>query len=419
MSQNNHSSLVSNNKSSDSGLQIHLHPLVLLTVSDHITRHTLRRRREPIVGALLGQHNGRDITLEHAFECQVVGAEQGAVRLHQAWFEDRLQQFKDVHKEPALELVGWFTTAPASGPELQHIPVHQQILQEYNETAILLAFHPRDVLAGNTQGGKLPLTIYESVYEGPQGIAKGATYEADGDRSMEIDTPENPLDLKFRELPYSVDTGEAEMIGVDFVARGGGNATNIDAPAKQKGKEKSTKDSKAQQEAKLLNDASLLSAEDEELVTSLTARANAVKMLHTRIQLLKSYLTSLPPSYLSGGSAANGTMTDAAPAPDSPEINHSILRSIQALINRLPLVVPADGAAFEQESLAEKSDVSLVALLGDLTRGTKDLREMGKKFSIVNHGKQRQRPGKTLSQMTENAEDPFYQQMMFMDQPYD
>ncbi|KAL9026577.1 MAG: hypothetical protein Q9196_004772 [Gyalolechia fulgens] len=416
MTGTNHSSLVSNNKSSDSRLQIHLHPLVLLTVSDHITRHTLRRRQEPIVGALLGQHNGRDITLEHAFECQVVRGEQGAVLLHQAWFEDRLQQFKDVHKEPALELVGWFTMAPATGPELQHVAIHQQILHEYNETAVLLAFHPSDVLAGSTQGGKLPLTIYESVYESAQGLGKAATYEADGDRSMEIDAPENPLDLKFRELPYSVDTGEAEMIGVDFVARGGGNSTNIDAPAKQKGKEKSSKDAKSQQETKTLNDASLLSPEDEELITSLTARANAVKMLHTRIQLLRSYLTSLPPSYLSDASVADGTVTDEAPTPDSSKVNHSILRSIQALVNRLPLLVPADSEAFDQESLAEKSDVSLVALLGDLTRGTKNIREMGRKFGIVNHAKQRQRPARPLAQMHEDTDEQFAEQIMLVDE---
>lgn len=264
MTENSHSSLVSNHNSSDSGLQIRLHPLVLLTISDHITRHSLRRREEPIVGALLGQHNGRDITLEHAFECQVVRGEQGAVLLHQTWFQDRLQQYKDVHKEPALELVGWFTTAPRTGPEMQHIPIHHQILHEYNETAILLTFHPADVLAGATQGGKLPLTIYESVYEGTHGAGKAASYDGNGDRSMDVDAPEVPLDLKFRELPYSVETGEAEMISVDFVARGGGNATSIDAPAKQKGKEKSSTDAKSQQEGKTLNNTPILSPEDEE-----------------------------------------------------------------------------------------------------------------------------------------------------------
>lgn len=272
MAETNPSSLVSSHKTSDSGLQIHLHPLVLLTVSDLITRRTLRLQEGPIVGALLGQHNGRDITLEHAFECQVVSGEQGPILLHQTWFEDRLQQYKDVHKEPALELVGWFTTAPLTGPEVQHVAIHQQILHNYNETAVILTFHPSDILGGAGQGGRLPLTIYESVYEGTQHVGKAGSHEADGDRSMDVDGQEGPLDLKFRELPYSIETGEAEMIGVDFVARGGGNATSIDASSKQKDKGQASQTpvaeasstASSQQETKAMNDTSMLSAEDEE-----------------------------------------------------------------------------------------------------------------------------------------------------------
>ncbi|KAL8990488.1 MAG: hypothetical protein Q9169_008109 [Polycauliona sp. 2 TL-2023] len=421
MAQATSSSLVSSHKGSDSDLQIHLHPLVLLTVSDLITRHTLRRQQGPIVGALLGQHNGRDITLEHAFECQVVGGEQGAILLHQTWFQDRLQQYKDVHKEPALDLVGWFTTTPPSGPEAQHVPIHQQIIHDYNETAVLLAFHPSSVLAGGENNGKLPLTIYESVYE---------TQEADGDRAMGGDDQQAPLGLKFRELPCSVETGQAEMISVDFVARGGGNAANVDSVTKSKGKgqtsqapvtDKASKEASSQQEAKALNDSSLLSPEDEELITSLTARANAIKMLHARIQLLKSYLTSLPPSYLTTPSESNGTTTDETGTSGPTEINHPILRSIQALVNRLPILIPSDGTAFEQESLSEKSDVTLVGLLGDLTRGTKNLREMGKKFGIVADAKQQGRRGglRGGGPLYEDTEDYFAAQSMQMGQPYE
>jgi COP9 signalosome complex subunit 6 len=85
--------LLSTQKSSDSGLQVALHPLVLLTISDYITRHTLRNQKGPVVGALLGQQNGREITIEHAFECLLVNIE-GQTLLHKAWFEDRLQQSK-------------------------------------------------------------------------------------------------------------------------------------------------------------------------------------------------------------------------------------------------------------------------------------------------------------------------------------
>lgn len=83
--------LLSTQKSSDSGLQVALHPLVLLTISDYITRHTLRNQYGPIVGALLGQQNGREITIEHAFECLVLTTDDEVV-LHKAWFEERLQQ---------------------------------------------------------------------------------------------------------------------------------------------------------------------------------------------------------------------------------------------------------------------------------------------------------------------------------------
>ena len=79
-------------KSSDSGLHIQLHPLILLTISDHITRHAARQQRGPIVGALLGQQNGREITLEHAFECIVVEGPNGEAQLSDGWFVERVQQ---------------------------------------------------------------------------------------------------------------------------------------------------------------------------------------------------------------------------------------------------------------------------------------------------------------------------------------
>ena len=255
----NSNSFLSAHKSPSSDLHLNLHPLILLTISDYITRHTLRRQSTPIVGALIGQQSGRSVSLEHAFECQTVHT-NGQILLHEEWFKARLQQYKDVHLAPALELVGWFTVAPVTGPESVHVPIHQQILQTYNETAVLLAFHPSSVLEGEIVGGKLPLTIYESVYENNEG------------QGMEIDGAEIPLDLKFRELPYSVETGEAEMIGVDFVARGGGNATAIDSAAKdtkgqasQKSVGQVDKKGKAvDKESKAVDDASILSSEDEE-----------------------------------------------------------------------------------------------------------------------------------------------------------
>ncbi|KAL8864435.1 MAG: hypothetical protein Q9198_009861, partial [Flavoplaca austrocitrina] len=156
-------------------------------------------------------------------------------------------------------------------------------------------------------------------------------------------------------------------------------------------------------------------------IASLTARANAIKMLHTRIQLLRSYLTSLPPSYLTTPSVSNGTNDDDAVASGRTEINHPILRSIQALVNRLPLLVPSDRAAFEQESLSEKNDVTLVELLGDITQGTKNLREMGRKFGIVGDAKQQGRRGvmRSMGSVYEDSDELFGAHPMQMGQHYE
>lgn len=83
--------LLSTQKSSDSGLQAVLHPLVLLTISDYITRHTLREQPGPVIGALIGQQNGREVTIEHAFECATL-PKDGEVMVDADWFEQRLGQ---------------------------------------------------------------------------------------------------------------------------------------------------------------------------------------------------------------------------------------------------------------------------------------------------------------------------------------
>ena len=90
---------------STSGLQIALHPLALLSISDYITRHTLRQNTGPIVGALLGTQQGRDIAIEQAYEVKVVegGGEQnamvgveggGEMLIDENWFDKRLKLCK-------------------------------------------------------------------------------------------------------------------------------------------------------------------------------------------------------------------------------------------------------------------------------------------------------------------------------------
>lgn len=70
-----------------------LHPLPLIAISDYVVRHTLRQQTGPVVGALFGQQNGREISIEFAYEVLTV-MHGGNVTLDSVWFDTRLEQSK-------------------------------------------------------------------------------------------------------------------------------------------------------------------------------------------------------------------------------------------------------------------------------------------------------------------------------------
>jgi COP9 signalosome complex subunit 6 len=299
---------------------------------------------------------------------------------------------KSVHKDRGLDLVGWYTLLPKSGPTPTILTIHQEFLDKYNESSLLLGFHPEQVI-NHSVGGKLPMTIYESNYEHDE-----PRIEYDGeDKKMEDSEP--PLKLKFRELPYSVETGEAEMISMDFIARGGGNATAVESQEPKpsvaavdsdvKGKKRIVPQAEKKKDADPSAEDVVLSREEEEMIAALTARVNAIKMLHSRIQLITTYLEHLPASYLSPNGPADNTTPVVNVSQTTP--SHTVLRSIQALVNRLDLLVPSDMEAFRDEMLREQNDVNLVSLLNEVLQSLNDARDAGKKFGIIENAKSHNR----------------------------
>ncbi|OJJ48904.1 hypothetical protein ASPZODRAFT_60644 [Penicilliopsis zonata CBS 506.65] len=357
---------------SDSGLHIQLHPLVLLSVSDHLTRHAARKQQGPVIGALLGQQNGREISLEHAFECKVVSGPNGELLLSQPWFDERLKQLKDVHKEPALDLVGWWSTAPPTGPDSSHIPIQRQVLQDYNESAVFLAFHPSQLQSASERGGKLPITIYEGGLDSERA--------ADGDRTMQVDGEEPSLQIRFQELPYTVETGEAEMIGIEHIAQGGGNAASSSSLGKKN--ESSADDDRS--------NVGVLTEEEEEMIASLNTRLNAIRMLESRISLIKAYLSNISSTTTTTPPPGSADQKQSSPPrdPTMPPLSHPILREINSLLAHLSLLSPGEQSGFTAESLAQTNDVLLVSLLGQLGQGIKSMRELGRKSAIVQNTRQ-------------------------------
>ncbi|KAF4996742.1 hypothetical protein FGRMN_4305 [Fusarium graminum] len=383
--------LLSNQKSSE--LQAVLHPLVLLTISDYITRHTLRQQMGPIIGVLLGQQNGREITIEHAFEAHTrqEPSAAGGYLLDADRFGARLEQMITVHKDRQLDLVGWYTLLPSSGPTPTILPIHNQILTGWNESAILLGFHPEQVL-DHSVGGKLPLTIYESNYEVDDPRA-----DNDGE-DKKMGDGEPPLKLKFRELPYSVETDETEMISMNYVATSGGVATaaapkedkpSLSIESNGKGKRRLVESTDEENNKDTTQEEDIaMTPEEDEMIAALTAKANAIKMLQSRINLLTTYLERLPPSYVNGDAIDPGSMDADYTTPSA-----TVLRQIQALVSRLDLVIPSDRASFEREMLHEANDVNLVRLLNSIVQNLGQARDVGKKFHVVETAKTSSRRG--------------------------
>lgn len=324
---------------------------------------------------------------------------------------------KAVHKSPPLDFVGIYTIVPSTGPTSYHGSLAAQFSSLIPDTTVLLlGFHPEAALQHSTSGS-LPVTIYESCSDASHRIVA-----SDGDVKMS-DASAQEHNTHFHNLNYTIESGEAERIAVDFVARGTGNAQAIsssDAKSKpaqggepMQSTKKRTKEQQKNEALPLLGGkgkeaegtehttekapedvSALLSADEQEMIESLTAKASAVRMLQSRVELMQKYIAEFH-----------------LPTSDRDERNLEILRSISALLARLPLVVPsstdANGEtttdAWDREVQEVRSDIELVALLAKMTESLAETREMGKRFQVFSGLKK----GKTEGGVGGEAYDGF------------
>ncbi|RDB29371.1 COP9 signalosome complex subunit 6 [Hypsizygus marmoreus] len=282
-----------------SGLSLSLHPLPILNISEHLTRLKLQTNSTSpfVLGALLGTQNGREVEIVNTFELAIEG--EGELVDH-GFLVSRRDQYKQVF--PSLEFIGWYTVAPQ--PTSRHVSLHEQFTG-YCSTPLLLILQPNTSLAITSMNAQaLPFKAYEP------------SIEIRDRKSRSV----------FIEVPYNVETGEAERIAVDWTARGGGSGTSLESHLQ-------------------------------------TQRA-AVKMLHERILILVKYVTDVI-----AGQAKK---------------DHATLRSLAALIASLPAT---ENKAFRQEFETEYEDVQLTAFLSSLTKSANILNDLVDKHIVLTAGR--------------------------------
>ncbi|KAK0180253.1 hypothetical protein PV327_005917 [Microctonus hyperodae] len=195
-----------------------------------------------------------------------------------------------------MDFLGWYTTGDV--PNERDISVHKQLCI-INESPVLLKLDPRPK---NTE--QLSVSMYESV----------------------IDLVAGEATMLFVPLTYTLATEEAERIGVDHVAR---MCTNDQG-------------------------------ESSLVAEHLMAQHSAIKMLHSRVKLVLSYLQAVESGELKS--------------------NHEIMRAARSLAHHLPVL---NSDKFKADFYNQCNDFGLMTYLGIITKGCNDINQFVNKFNIL------------------------------------
>ncbi|KAK9454481.1 hypothetical protein V1511DRAFT_502120 [Dipodascopsis uninucleata] len=346
-------SLVAQNHGGSSDLTIGLHPLALLNISDYFTRAHLSRSM--MVGGLIGRQDGRDVSIEQAFEFKLTDG--GTI--DENLFSTKLEQYKAVF--PDLYFIGWFhiPLAPPYEPTEDILGLHEFLARFHNDTPpLLMILNARLALESTGELSRLPITIYETVI-------------------VENGQPQ------FVEVMHRIESSEAEHIGILYVAKqdsvdsAEGDVTKSLDPGKSVTERRDTQDELEPTSVKAIGKGKAISREPlimspvvgalaatasagastEEIVSQLTSQTNAVRMLLSRLQLLQSYL-----SYVR-----------SKPADELTAADFEILRLVSGLIGRLGADTVSD------DTINVQVDALLVGILGLVTNGMKIGKDMNKK----------------------------------------
>ncbi|CAL8470813.1 g10355 [Coccomyxa elongata] len=178
-------------KSSSSGLQFHIHPLVLINISDHATRVRANKvgqaTNHRVLGCLLGQQSGRVVDISNSLEINYHIGEHGVV-IDEAYLTKKQDQYKQTF--PKLDTVGWYSTG--SDVDEGDMQIHKMIMN-FNESPVFLLLDPNM----NRTHKDLPVSLFESELHVIDGVSQSI----------------------FVQSKYTIETSEAERIGINQIAK--------------------------------------------------------------------------------------------------------------------------------------------------------------------------------------------------------
>jgi len=178
-------------KEAKGSLDVMLHPLVIINISDHYTRAKVQSGPgQRVYGALLGSQAGRRVDIENSFEFIVAKDESGEWRVDSEGVKSRLALYK--RGFATIDIVGWYST----GKDVfeQDLGLHQQ-MEQFNENPFYLLLDPQPMPGAR----ELPILLLETNVKTVAGS--------------------NTVTTEFARVPYHIDSSDAERIAVDHVSR--------------------------------------------------------------------------------------------------------------------------------------------------------------------------------------------------------
>jgi len=293
-------------------LHVHLHPLVLINMSDHVVRTRISgTSTERIIGALIGAQEGRRIDLHNSFELLIEEQDGQGRAIDLEFFKLRLAQYLEVF--PRYEFLGWYSTgkAPRDADKALHKKI-QEVTANENPFGLLLDTDAMALDQANLSE-ELPVKVFDSV-----------TSMVDGNAVTQ-----------WTEVPYVIDTLEAERISVNHVAKSATVAT---------------------------------AGHSSDFTQHTGGLSNSVSMLCKRLKELLEYM-------------------DDVKAGRQPK-NHEVLRQIMSICQALKASHPE---ALQKQFCDEFNDANLVVLLSSLTKTCAHTSDLLDKFQLAHDKKHRQR----------------------------
>ncbi|EMD38106.1 hypothetical protein CERSUDRAFT_113240 [Gelatoporia subvermispora B] len=173
-----------------SGTTVVVHPLVLLSVTDHHARSVSRSSNKRVIGILLGQDNGKTINVANSFGIPFEEDEKDSKTwfLDHNYIEGMWEMFKKVNARERM--IGWYHTGPKLRASDQEI---NDLLKRYIARPVMVIVDVRPQTVG------IPTDAYFAVEE----------IKDDGTETRKT----------FLHVPSAIEAEEAEEIGVEHLLR--------------------------------------------------------------------------------------------------------------------------------------------------------------------------------------------------------